>query len=198
MKNKVVFSLLFLTLSLNSIHCKAETPDTLPSSIGVWNVIEHGFPHVLKPSSDPEQKIHHTRAEEVIHDTEEMLASLKKNRWNIKLTKEEKELLAKIVFLEAGNQGLAGQEYIVTVIFNRMTDGDFPSTVYEVLSQEDPTQFVTWSFRNKAAPTEETYKAIENVLSGDASSYITNSYFKYFSRGKGSKHAVKIGDHWFW
>ena len=200
-KRKILFYLFFFTISFNSLikyNVKAKTLNEILPSAGIWDTINHGFPQAPKQPSIAEWDICHTRAEDVINDSEEILTNLQKNRWNITLTKEEIDLLAQIVFLEAGNQGLEGQEYVVTVVFNRMYSEEFPSTVYEVLSQKNPVQFVTWKNREKSTPTEETYLAIENVLNGKANNYITNSYFKYFSLGKGNKNAVKIGDHWFW
>lgn len=106
------------------------------------------------------------------------------NRWGItELTDEELELLADIVWLEAGNQGVVGQEYVVTVILNRTLDPDFEDKIIDVLSTDG--QFVTWKNRYKAQPTEETYQAIEDVLSGKADESVTNSQFLYFNTKSG-------------
>ena len=99
------------------------------------------------------------------------------------LTDEELELLADIVWLEAGNQGVVGQEYVVTVILNRTLDPDFEDKIIDVLSTDG--QFVTWKNRYKAQPTEETYQAIEDVLSGKADESVTNSQFLYFNTKSG-------------
>ncbi len=42
------------------------------------------------------------------------------NRWNISLTDEEIDLLAKIVWLEANGEPVEGQEAVVEVVLNRM------------------------------------------------------------------------------
>jgi hypothetical protein len=120
---------------------------------------------------------------------------VKTNRWDISLTDDERYLLACITFLEAGNQGLVGQEAVVEVIFNRMKDDYYGGSLYDVLSRKG--QFVTWSNRNNATPTDETYKAIDEVLAGNTC--IFNSEYLYFSRGGHKSHSgwVQLGDHQF-
>lgn len=115
------------------------------------------------------------------------------NRWGItELTDEERELLADIVWLEAGNQGLVGQELVVVTILNRTLDEDFKDNVVGVLSQTE--QFSTWSVRLDAEPTDETYEAIEEVLSSKADEWVLNSPWKYFNTHSGE---YKYRDHWF-
>jgi N-acetylmuramoyl-L-alanine amidase len=80
------------------------------------------------------------------------------------MTVEEYHLLAAIVYLEAGNQSATGQRAVVEVVFNRVLDPRFPSTVKGVLSQSDPVQFSTWKNRANAQPTQEQYDAIDATL----------------------------------
>lgn len=117
------------------------------------------------------------------------------NRWNITLTADEITLLEKIVWREAGNQSLVGQEAVAEVVLNRMASKDFPNTLYEVLSQKG--QFVSWAVRNVGTPTESVKKAVKEVLDGNT--YILSSNYLYFSRGGHTNHSgmVKIGDHQF-
>lgn len=204
-KRKFLILLGIPLLLLNTCTLKVKGSE-IPDSVGIWEVIEQeekittinvNFEKIIgeeAPSAET-HIIQHTRAEDIERDSAEFM---KHNRWDIELTEDERNLLANIVYLEAGNQGLSGQEYVVTVILNRMKNEAFPSNLYDVLSQENPTQFVTWKIRHKSAPTEETYQAIDEVLAGTADENITNVNYLYFSRGKGSDKAVKIGDHWFW
>ena len=78
------------------------------------------------------------------------------------MTVEEYHLLAAITYLEAGNQSAAGQRAVVEVVFNRVLDPRFPSTVKGVLSQDG--QFSTWKNRSNAKPNQEQYDAIDATL----------------------------------
>lgn len=117
------------------------------------------------------------------------------NRWGIELTTDEIELLAKILFREAGNQPYEGQAAVVECIFNRMVDDYFGGTLYEVLSK--PGQFTTWAGRNKATPTSENYEVINDVLLGKTN--VLSKEYLYFSRGGHKKHSGyrQIYDHQF-
>ena len=76
------------------------------------------------------------------------------------LTDEDIDYLARVVYAEAGNQGLYGQQLVVDVILNRVDSPRFPNDLISVLNQ--PCQFsvvgsgAIWT----KTPTEETYEAI--------------------------------------
>ena len=97
--------------------------------------------------------------------TEETMLTLE-NRWNITLSEDEINLLAKIVWLESCGEPQEGQEAVVEVIFNRMASDKYPDTLYDVLSQQHPVQFCSWKNREIAKPTEKEYQSIHNVLDG--------------------------------
>lgn len=118
------------------------------------------------------------------------------NRWGIQLTEEEIDLLAKILWVEARGESEAGQEAVVEVIFNRMVSEDFPDTLYDVLSQKNPTQFASWKLRDTAEPTEKEYTSIYEVLSGKTS--IVKNDTLYFATKKLTRNVdLKIGGHYF-
>lgn len=114
-----------------------------------------------------------------VNAAEAMSTTAAQNRWDITLTQDEIDLLAKIVWLESRGEPVEGQEAVVEVIFNRMTSGKFPTTVYEVLSQGNPVQFCSWKNRDYAEPTEKEYQSIQNVLDGKTS--ILRNDTLYFS-----------------
>lgn len=119
-----------------------------------------------------------------------------KNRWNVILDEAEKDLLARIVMLEAGNQSDKGQQAVTEVILNRLYSEEWPDTLYGVLSQKN--QFTTWKNRNskRAIPTEQVVKNINLVLSGNTNILPMNTV--YFScDGENSKIETIIGDHVF-
>lgn len=118
------------------------------------------------------------------------------NRWGIQLTDEEVDLLAKILWIEARGESEAGKKAVVEVIFNRIISEDFPDTLYDVLSQKNPTQFASWKLRNTAEPTEKEYTAIYEVLSGKTS--LVKNDTVYFATKKLTRNLdVKIGGHYF-
>ena len=70
-----------------------------------------------------------------------------KNRWGIKkISSNELRALAKIVYLEAGNQGDKGEQAVIEVIFNRVASKKFPNSITKVFSQRN--QFTTWRYIN--------------------------------------------------
>lgn len=116
------------------------------------------------------------------------------NRWGIALSAEETDLLADIVFLEAGIDSLVGKEAVIETIFNRVSSASFPSDLYSVLSQKG--QFSTWPLLDRAAPGSEEYQAIHDVVYG--ATYILDPEYVYFSRRKANGYDfIKIGKHWF-
>ena len=123
-------------------------------------------------------------------------AAVPTNRWNISLTKEEIDLLAKIVWLESRGEPEVGQEAVVEVIFNRIASDKYPDTLYDVLSQKNPVQFCSWKSRDSAMPTEKEYRSIENVLNGNTN--ILRDDTLYFSTEPLTPRLdVKIGGHSF-
>lgn len=119
------------------------------------------------------------------------------NRWNIRLTEDEIEMLAKIVFLEAHTQSNEGILAVIEVIFNRMISDDFPDTLEGVLGQTEPClQFTTWKFIEKGKPTEKEYNMIYAALNGEKE--VLTTEYVYFSRGKQNNNdPIRIEDHWF-
>ena len=59
----------------------------------------------------------------------------------IEMSYEEAQELMKIAFCEAGNQGIEGQRFVMSVIINRVNSPDWPDTIHEVIYQ--PCQFAT-------------------------------------------------------
>lgn len=118
------------------------------------------------------------------------------NRWNISLTQEEIDLLARIVWLESRGEPQRGQEAVVEVIFNRIASDKYPDTLYDVLSQGNPTQFCSWKNRNIARPTEKEYQSIENVLNGNTN-ILRNDTLYFSTEPLTSRLDVEIGGHSF-
>ena len=112
---------------------------------------------------------------------------------DILLTDADYDLLAAVVFLEAGNQSAAGQQAVVEVIFNRLIHEAFPDTVSEVLWQED--QFSVMPALHLAQPGQAQYDAINAALYGPS---ILPDDVIFFARGPENDRVWGwIGDHCF-
>lgn len=95
----------------------------------------------------------------------------------IKLTKEEWDLLARVVWVEARGESFEGQQAVAEVVFNRMISGDFPNTVVEVIYGEG--QFRSVPFLDKAEPNQTQYEAVQRALYGP---YVLPVDVYYFAR----------------
>lgn len=129
-------------------------------------------------------------------ETEQSVEHKYTNRWNIVLTDEEIDLLARIVWLESNGEPVKGQEAVVEVIFNRMASELYPNTLYDVLSQKNPTQFCSWKNRDRAEPTEKEYQSIYNVLNGNTN-ILRNDTLYFSTEPLTSRLDVQIGGHSF-
>ena len=106
----------------------------------------------------------------------------------------EKELLASLIFCEAGNQPYEGQVAVGAVVMNRIKSSSYPNTMEEVIYQSG--QFSPamsgWLDRVRANQgyTEVAMQAAEDALAG--SNPIGDCL--YFSVGG---YGTRIGDHLF-
>ena len=95
------------------------------------------------------------------------------------ITEEERELIARIVYLEARGEPAEGQQAVAEVILNRVAAENFPDSVADVIFQENPQQFTTAPLIDEAAPGEAQYAAVDAATSGKA---VLPMDVVYFSR----------------
>lgn len=95
------------------------------------------------------------------------------------ITEEERELIARIVYLEARGEPAEGQLAVAEVILNRVAAENFPDSVADVIFQENPQQFTTAPLIDEAAPGEAQYAAVDAATSGEA---VLPMDVVYFSR----------------
>lgn len=128
----------------------------------------------------------------VIEEEEETPA--KANRYSeLEITEEDRELLARIVYLEARGQSFSGQRAVAEVVLNRVLDSRFPDTVYEVLYA--PGQFTPAKSIASTTPTETQYEVVDCVINETP---ITTENTIYFATSALTKNVfAKIGDHYF-
>lgn len=110
------------------------------------------------------------------------------------VSRENKSLLASIIFCEAGNQPYEGQVAVGAVVMNRVKSGSFPGTIEEVIYQSG--QFTPactgWldQVRSSESYTGSAMQAAADALAGEN----PVGECLYFDRG-GS--GMQIGDHFF-
>lgn len=89
----------------------------------------------------------------------------------IELTQEEAEMIMKLAWSEAGNQGIEGQLAVMNVVMNRVKDENFPNTVKDVIYQKHNGSYQFAVMGNgvfkKASPTGETHTALAELESGE-------------------------------
>ncbi len=106
----------------------------------------------------------------------------------------EQELLAALIFCEAGNQPYEGQVAVGAVVLNRVRSGSYPNSIREVIYQSG--QFGPagsgWLDRvlSSGGYTDTARQAAADALAG--SNPIGGCL--YFGCGD---YGTKIGDHWF-
>ena len=114
------------------------------------------------------------------------------------LTKEEKELICRISYLECGNQCEEGQRAVIEVILNRLISERWPDTIEEVLSA--PHQFSTWHRRDKV--TDEQVAKMNRILRivySEEEKILSSEKYVYFNCAEHfGNDCVRIQGHWFW
>lgn len=109
------------------------------------------------------------------------------------ITGEEREILARIVYLEARGECAEGRQAVAEVVLNRVQSDAFPDTVAEVVFQ--PGQFSTADDLADAEPGENEYAAVDQAAEGPAA---LPEGVVYFSRSPQNDRVFrKIGNHWF-
>lgn len=113
------------------------------------------------------------------------------------ITQYEKDIIAKLTFLEARGESDEGQRAVIEVILNRVLNGSFPNTIEGVIYQNNPIQFSPSGHISSTSATPKEYSNVDYVLSGQ--SFITDSNVVFFSTGlqSGRKLFKKIGNHYF-
>lgn len=83
---------------------------------------------------------------------------------SIEISYEDAQELMQIAWCEAGNQGIDGQRYVMSVVLNRVKSEEFPNTIHEVIHQEG--QFSTGRM-SKAEITPDTHYALAEIEMGN-------------------------------
>lgn len=118
------------------------------------------------------------------------------------VSKEDYDLMAKIVYCESKGEPFLGKVAVASVILNRLYDPKFPKTVQEVIFQKNAFSCINGG-QLKGEPDAECYRAVDEALNGND----PTSESIYFYNPKYSTSSwifkcpktcsVKIGNHIF-
>ena len=86
-------------------------------------------------------------------------------KYIIDFTQEEIDLLAKVVYAEAGNQPFEGQVAVAATIINRVQSSRFPNTLKEVIYAKNQFSVVKNGVINKS-PNTTSYQAVIAAMQG--------------------------------
>ena len=99
-------------------------------------------------------------------------------------TEEERIMLQKIAWVEAGNVDVQAMAMVMRVVLNRVESPAFPNTIAEVIYQPEQFTPVTLGIYDTAQPNERTAEALELIESGYDGVYGAT----YFSTPKSEWH----------
>ena len=106
----------------------------------------------------------------------------------VTLTMDERELLARMVWVEARGEPFEGQQAVAEVVLNRLVAENFQSSVESVIMAQG--QFNSAKFLDDAEPNQTQYEAVEHALKGP---YVTPINTVYFGQ-----HPTPNGSLWGW
>jgi spore germination cell wall hydrolase CwlJ-like protein len=116
----------------------------------------------------------------------------------LEISDEEKEEMARIVWLESRGESAEGQQAVAEVILNRAINKAFPDTVHDVIHEGEDSgtvQFDTVYYLQRAEPTYDQYAAVSRALDGP---WVLEPDVVFFSAdGENSRVYKVIGGHTF-
>jgi spore germination cell wall hydrolase CwlJ-like protein len=162
----------------------------------------------LTPAPEPieaEPPIAETPKEEALHPPKSEAPNPSPTTEKKSISDSDKELLARLVRAEAGNQPYLGQVAVAAVVLNRTKSGKFPETIKGVINANNGRVYQFSPVKNGSInkpATESAVKAVEDALNGSDPS----NGSLYFAELKSAAHlpnrnariTVKIGDHTFY
>lgn len=111
----------------------------------------------------------------------------------IELSQEDKDLMAKLICMEAESEPFEGQQAIAEVILNRLASGNFQSSIKSIIHAQG--QFAGADRLYLAKPTHTQYEAIDRAFQGP---YVLPKEVTFFAGYKVNDHVWgKIGNHYF-
>ena len=106
-------------------------------------------------------------------------------QYTYQVTSAEREMLARIVYLEANIESIECQMAVASVVFNRLNNGYWGDTLKDVIYS--PYQFSPSNLIWKTTPTETNYEAVDYVLKNGTT---LPEYVLYFRANYGFSETV--------
>lgn len=95
----------------------------------------------------------------------------------VTLTMDERDMLARMVWVEARGESEKGQQAVAEVVLNRLYAGNFQSSIESIIMAEG--QFNSAKFLDDAEPNQTQYEAVERALKGP---YVLPMNVVFFAR----------------
>ena len=112
---------------------------------------------------------------------------------DLTLTNEERNLLAKLIYMEADSEPFEGQQAVAEVVLNRLASGRFQNSIHNIIHAQD--QFPSAKYLYKAKPDYSQYKAIDQALNGP---YVLPEDVVFYAKFKmNDNYWGQIGNHYF-
>ena len=113
------------------------------------------------------------------------------------ISASEREMLACLVYLEAGACGQECQRAVVSVVFNRLEDGRMGTTIQEVIYWKNA--FAPARLIDTCIPDEKSYEAVDYVLSHGPTLPAKVKYFRddYDHQWEGYEHYITYDNMYF-
>ena len=102
----------------------------------------------------------------------------KEPTYKYNISSVDREMLARLVYLEANTESLECQMAVASVVINRWQDGRWGNTIASVIYS--PYQFSPAGLIHKTTPTETNYVAVDHILKSGS---ILPKYCLFFRSG---------------
>lgn len=106
---------------------------------------------------------------------EKIIEVEKEPMYKYNISSVEREMLARLVYLEANTESLECQRAVASVVINRWLDGRWGNSIASVIYS--PYQFSPSGLIHKTTPTETNYVAVDHILKNGS---ILPKYCMYF------------------
>ena len=125
---------------------------------------------------------------------EKEIPVVQKESYVYNITSVEREMLARLVYLEANTESIECQKAVVSVVINRWKSGQWGNTLEDVVYAK--SQFSPSDLLYKTTPNETNYNAVDEVIKNGTTlpEYILYFRSDYHFNWNGYNSYAKIGD----
>jgi hypothetical protein len=146
---------------------------------------------IIKEVEIPKEIITEVEKEVIVEVEKEVIVEIEPT-YAYSISSVEREMLARLVYLEANIESIESQMAVVSVVINRWQDGRWGNTIADVIYS--PKQFTPAPLISQTTPTEINYAAVDAVLKDGCTlpSYIMYFRADYHFNWTGYKPHAKI------